>query len=169
MVHTFTFTEASPFISFIENHKNCIVGKCIKAFYSLNPFGQCTDEPLAFEFGSFVLLLHYYYYSNLTVNIIDSALFHSDETLHFLYRDIPESRNVHHYIKKRDFPYIDQKIADIAVEQLSEAFEINAATGQTRPDGGDYFRKITVQLENGKCFYICAADAEFDGYLEIWD
>jgi hypothetical protein len=40
--------------------------------------------------------------------------------------------------------------------------------GGVRPDGGDYFKKITVQMENGKSFYICGEDALFDGYMDVW-
>jgi len=169
MVQTFSFTEAAPLISFIQKHKSELVGKCINCFYSSNVFGSISDEPLVFEFDDFVLVLHYFFYSDMTIQIIDPELFHSDETLNFLYRDIWESRHVHHYIQKIDFPYTNCKITDITVEQFSEEFEINGATGETRPDGGDYFKMITVHLENGKQFYICALDAISDGYVEIWD
>ena len=92
MPQEYSFTEATPLISFIHNHKNEIIGKDIGCFYSSSPFGNISDEPLVFEFDEFVIVLHYFYYSDLTVQIIKPDLFHSDETLNFLYKDIPESR-----------------------------------------------------------------------------
>ena len=32
-----------------------------------------------------------------------------------------------------------------------------------------YFSKITIHLDDGRKFYICAEDALFDGYMTIWD
>ena len=169
MIKTFSCTEAAPLIDFIEKHKSSLVGKSIHAFYSSNLFGDITDEPLAFEFDDFVLVLHYFFYSDITIQAIEPDLFHSDESLNFLYKDIEWSRNVRHYIQKIDFPYNNAKIVDISVERFSEEFEINGATGETRPNGGDYFRTITVHLENGQQFHICALDAMADGYVRVWD
>jgi hypothetical protein len=61
------------------------------------------------------------------------------------------------------------KVADITIERFSEEFEINGTTGETRPNGGDYFKTITVHIENGSRFYICGRDARDDGYLDVWD
>ena len=167
MVQTFSFKEAAPLINFIQTNKSGIIGKSIKYFYSSSPFGGTADEPFVFEFDDFVLVLHYFNYSDLTLQLIDPDLFHSDKTLNFLYKDICGSRNVHHYIQKTGFPYTDYKIVDIIVERFSEEFEINGATGETRPDGGDYFKMITIHLESGKKFFICALDAICDGYMEV--
>ena len=169
MVRKFSFMEAAPLIDFIEKHKERIIGKSIVGFFSTVSFGSYSDEPLAFEFGEFVLVLHYFFYSDLTMHIIPPEQFHSDETLNFLYENIPGSRNLCHYIRKNKFPYAGCKIVDVSVERFSHEFEINASTGETRPDGGDYFKTITVHLEGGKCFHICALDAEADGYVRTWD
>ena len=169
MIKTFSFTEAAPLIDFIEKHKNSIVGKSIHAFYSSALFGDMTDEPLAFEFDDFILVLQYFFYSDITIRTIEPNLFHSDESLNFLYKNIEWSRNVRHYIQKIDFPYNNAKIVDISIECFSEEFEINGATGETRPNGGDYFRTITIHLENGHQFHICALDAMADGYVRVWN
>ena len=47
-------------------------------------------------------------------------------------------------------------------------YEINPSSGTVRPDGGDYFKKITFNLSNIKKLCICAEDSETDGYCNIW-
>ena len=165
----FSFMEASPLLAFIEKHKEKIVGKEIKRFYSSSLFGGITDDPVVFEFDKFSLILHYFFYSDLTIQIVDPQLVHEDNSLNFLYRDIPESCNLRQYVDEIPFPYIGTKIVDITVQRFSEEFEINGATGETRPEGGDYFKAITVHLEGGKQFHICGEDAIIDGYMVVWD
>ena len=59
------------------------------------------------------------------------------------------------------------RIEGYEIEKFSEEYEINPSTGTTRPKGGDYFKKITFKLSNGKKLCICAEDVEVDGYCEI--
>lgn len=168
MMQTYSFTEAAPLISFIETHKNKIIGKPIRAFYPGDCFGRITDEPLAFEFDDFVIVLHYFIYSDMTLQIIDPKLFHSDDTLSFLCEEDQQIQDMYRHIRNNTFPYINYKIMDITVHRFSEEFEINSATDETRPDGGDYFSTITVHLENAEAFNICALDALYDGYMQTW-
>lgn len=118
MVKNYSFMNAAPFKAFIEAHKDSILGKPIRKFYANNVFGSFCSEPLAFEFDDFVLVLFYFFYSDLRIYIVDPALFHSDETLNFLHRNVPGSRNVRHYIWEEDFPYTDFKIVDISIERF---------------------------------------------------
>ena len=62
----------------------------------------------------------------------------------------------------------DTRIEDFEIERFSEEYEINPSSGTVRPDGGDYFKKITFNLSNGKKLCICAEDSETDGYCDIW-
>lgn len=68
---------------------------------------------------------------------------------------------------KLDLDVTDTRIEGYEIEKFSEEYEINPSTGTTRPKGGDYFKKITFKLSNGKKLCICAEDAEVDGYCEI--
>ena len=62
----------------------------------------------------------------------------------------------------------DTRIEDFEIERFSEEYEINPSSGAVRPNGGDYFKKITFNLSNGKKLCICAEDSETDGYCDIW-
>lgn len=62
----------------------------------------------------------------------------------------------------------DTRIEDFEIERFSEEYEINPSSGTVRPYGGDYFKKITFNLSNGKKLCICAEDSETDGYCDIW-
>lgn len=166
---TYSFMEATPLIGFIEERKKDIIGKPIVKYYSLTLYGCMSDEPVAFEFEDLTIVLFYFIYSNLTLRILDPHLLHANPDLNFLYKDVPESRNVRHYLEEREFPFVGCKVADITIERFSEEFEINGTTGETRPDGGDYFKAITVHMENGSRFYICGRAAMYDGYLDVWD
>ena len=169
LIKEFSFMEASPLLAFIEKCKDKIVGKEIKRFYSSSLFGGITDDPVVFEFDEFSLILHYFFYSDITIQIVAPQLVHEDNSLSFLYRGIPESCNLRQYVNETPFPYIDVKIVDVTVQRFAEEFEINGATGETRPEGGDYFKVITVHLEGGRQFYICGEDAIVDGYMVVWD
>ena len=61
MVKNYAFLNAAPFEAFIETHKNSILGKPIRSFYTNNVFRGFCDEPLAFEFDDFVLVLFYFF------------------------------------------------------------------------------------------------------------
>ena len=69
---------------------------------------------------------------------------------------------------KLDLDVEDTRIEDFEIERFSEEYEINPSSGTVRPDGGDYFKKITFNLSNGKKLCICAEDSETDGYCDIW-
>ena len=60
------------------------------------------------------------------------------------------------------------KIVDIQVNRFSEAFECNGATGEMRPDGGDYFSTIRICLDSGGSLCLCGVDSITDGYVEVW-
>ena len=164
-----TFLEAESLLRYIEENKDQIIGQKICNFYRDNLLNSISDGPAVFEFEQFSLIIHYYWYSDLTIYVVEPEKVRNDLSLNFLYKDIPESRNVRHWVQPIEFPYIGCRISSVEVERFSEQFEINPSTGETRPDGGDYFSKITIHLDDGRKFYICAEDALFDGYMTIWD
>ena len=69
---------------------------------------------------------------------------------------------------KLDLDVKNARIEDFEIERFSEEYEINPSSGTVRPYGGDYFKKITFNLSNGKKLCICAEDSETDGYCDIW-
>ena len=67
-------------------------------------------------------------------------------------------------IKNRE----DTKIVDYELESFHDEYEINPASGETRPEGGDYFKQISFILDDDNKLCICAEDSEVDGYCDVW-
>ena len=168
MKKRFDFYNAEPLLKFISQNRDRIIGQHIRHFYSSLPFGGMSNTPLAFELDDYCIIISYYFYSDMTLHVVGSKDLQNDLSLNFLYKDIPESRNLKQWVHEEDFPFIGQAISNIRIHRFSHEFEINPSTGETRPDGGDYFSVITVALSTGQEFNICAADTICDGYVEIW-
>ena len=163
----FAFDNAEPLLMFIDQHKDRIMGQHIRHFCSSAAFGEMAETPLAFELDDYSIVISYYHLSSVDLYLVDTPSLKNDLSLNFLHRENPESRNLREWISEEKFPYIGQAIKDIRIDRFSHEFEINPSTGETRPDGDDYFSKITVVLSSGQEFNICAADTFCDGYIEI--
>ena len=168
MKREYEFYNATPLLQFVNQYKNKIVGQHVLHFYSGEPFGQLSAGPIAFELDDFSIIVTYYFYSDIVIDIVDTQMLKDDLSLNFLYKDIPESRELTNWVREEEFPYSGQMISDILIKRFSHEFEINPSTGETRPDGGDYFSVITIVLSNGEEFHICAAEPICDGYVETW-
>ncbi len=168
MKKAYEFYNAEPLLSFINQNRDRLIGQHIRHFYSSAPFGEMADTPLAFELDDYSIIVSYYFYSDMRLYAVGSEDLQNDLSLNFLYKDIPGSGNLENWVHEEEFPFIGQVISDIRIHRFSHEFEINPSTGETRPDGGDYFSVITIVLSSGKEFNICAADTICDGYVEIW-
>lgn len=69
---------------------------------------------------------------------------------------------------KLELDYSNSYIIDYEIERFSDEYIINPRDDATRPEGGDYFKEIIFHLSNNKKLCICAENAEFDGYCDIW-
>ena len=170
MKREFKFTEAAPLIQCIENNREKLIGQKIMHYYR----DSCTgagESPAVFVVGDIAIIVYYYWYSCMSIVAVDKESFFADTTLHFLYKDIPESRNVWHTEYRYDdhVDFVGKRIKNISVERFSDAHETCQNLGGARPEGGDYFKTITVQMSNGKSFYICGEDALMDGYMDVWE
>jgi len=170
MKREFKFTEAAPLIQCIENNREKLIGQKIMHYYH----DSCTgagESPAVFVVGDVAIIVYYYWYSCMSIIVVDKESFLADTSLHFLYKDIPESRNVWHTEYRYDdrVDFVGKRIKKISVERFSDAHETCQALGGVRPKGGDYFKTITVYLENGKKFYISGMSADYDGYVSVWD
>ena len=67
-----------------------------------------------------------------------------------------------------DFNVKDKQIISFSLECFCDEYEINPSTGETRPEGGNYFREIAFNLDDGSRLKICAEDSLFDGYCDVW-
>ena len=170
MKREFEFTESAPLIRCIEQNKDKLIGKKISHYYR----DSCTGigaSPAVFIIDDMAIVIFYYWYSCMDVVVVDKESFLADTTLHFLYKDIPESRNVYYTEYRYDdmVDFVGKRIKRITVERFSDAHETCQFLGGVRPKGGDYFKTITIKMSNGKEFYICGEDALFDGYMNVWE
>lgn len=189
MKNKYDFTEAEPLLRFIDENRDKIIGQHIRGFYSVGLFagysdfynmtenepddwvfytllsGGETDCPIAFRLDDFCIVVEYYFISELGLYITDTDSLISDLSLNFLFKDIPESSALSYNLKKTEFPYTDKEISDIQIERFSEEFEIDPSTGETCPDGGDYFSTITVTFTDNERMHIHGGDADDDGYM----
>ena len=165
---SYSFLEAQPLIRFVEDHREKIIGNTVRGFYSTTYFGDLSSSPVAFALDGFDLVVEYFLYSNLRLHVATPGTVKQDPSLHFVYKDRAYQPTAH-LGEDETFPYCGRKITDIEIERFSDAFEINPCTEEVRPAGGDYFRTITVHLDNGAKFYISGMSAAYDGYVSVWD
>jgi len=162
-----TWTELNDFISV---NKAQLIGRKIDEYYC---YGGCMNmgsaEPIVLVIGNLCVCLDYLFLSSITIHTFSKETFKSDISLNFLYKDTCCSRNLRFAIMlDEEFPLYDFRIEDISVDKFSHKFEINSSTGETRPEGGDYFSVIKFHMENEKKLCICAADAICDGWVDAW-
>lgn len=169
MVSCYSFEEATPFLSFIKANKEKLIGKTLTECWGNGRIGDLYDSPLVLVFEEFSVIVEYYFYSSITIWITDAESFHADTTLNFLYKNIPESCKLSYGIFPNESnPFLGCKVTDIKLDRFSHSYEIDASTGECRPDGGDYFSVISIDFDNGDTLHICGADALYDGYIEVW-
>ena len=169
MLKKFEFTDATSFLAFLDEKIDKVIGQKICRYYSDGFFNSFACGPVVFELENFSVIIRYSFYSDITIYVVDKEMVINDKSLNFLYKDTPESSKLETWVHEdEEFPYVGNTIEDIHVKCFSQEFEINPSTGETRPEGGDYFSTITIYLENDKEFYICAASPMCDGGIDVW-
>ena len=168
--NTYEFKTWTDFSDFIKDNKDSIVGQRINGLYWNGGMGcGMSDGPIVFLLDKICICMEYYLLSDIVIYTFSQQQLNADMTLNFLYKDIPESRNVKHFVwLDETLPLRGRKIKDISLCKFSHKFEINPSTGETRPDGGDYFSTIVCNLDNGWKLCICAEAAIYDGYVDVW-
>lgn len=164
MIKEYSFSDATSLTEFLEEKKKFLIGQEIVHFYSGAGLGSMSESPAVFELENFSIIIHYFWLSDIVINITDTEKIKNDLSLNFLYTHIPESRNLQTWVSEWDAAFVGCKIADISIDRFSDAFE----GYEPRPSGGDYFSTINVTLDNGNQLHLCAADALFDGYMYVW-
>ncbi len=169
MKKEYSFTEAAPLLQFIDGNREKIIGQHILGYYSSAPFHEMAEGPVAFELDDYSIVIDYRFLSDVVISIVDSHTLKNDMHFPCSYTNpLEESQEKLWADQMTDFPYVGEMITDIQVTRFSEGFEINPSTEERRPDRGDYFSVIKVLLTNGEFIDICAASAEYDGYIEVW-
>ena len=170
----YEFLEATPLIDFVEENKSKIIGHTLAAFYMdiWPPVGrsQISDMPMVLELDDYCLVVNYLIPSNMELAIGQKEEIEQEE-----YYWIMNQRNVVRNFFGEEFGLDKMKglieghiVERIEIKRFSEEFEINGSTGETRPDGGDYFSTIRIVLDSGIAICFCGADAISDGYIEVW-
>ena len=153
---------------YIDENKDRLIGKKIEGYYNyMGHFNNMIDGPILLAFDEFCIELHYYIPSNAVINVISREKFERDHAMDFMF-DGTEPGFEFHYIADELFPLKGIAIKDIMIDRFSEEFEIDGPSGDTRPEGGDYFSTIRLLMENGQIWCFCGEDAINDGYLDTW-
>ena len=172
---TYSFTEATMLMKFIDENKENIIGCSLKQFHTeyWPHYGRSSlsDIPVVLEFANYCIAINYLIYSDIEIVIGTKDKLQRNKTI----ADVINIRNVIHDYYSEEFELGIKKeliegckIVDIQIERFSEAFECNGATGEMRPDGGDYFSTIRICLDSGVVLCLCGVDAITDGYVEVW-
>ena len=133
MIKKYSFSDATSLANFIEEKKNFLVGQEIVHFYSGAGLGSMSESPAVFELENFSIVVHYFWLSDMVINITDTDTIKNDLSLNFLYAHIPGSRNLQTWVSEWDAAFVGCKIADISIDRFSDAFEGR----EPRPSGGD--------------------------------
>jgi hypothetical protein len=171
----YDFTEATPFIEFLDKHRDKIIGSRLKSLYvHIWPeYRGCVffDCPAVLELDAGFVVISYYLPSDIGItfgtkeeimqireaaDVIDGKYLMVD-----YYR-----REFDLGIKKEEIE--NCKIVRVTVDRFSNAFECNPCTGEMRPEGGDYFSTIRLFLDSGITLCFCGEDSISDGYMDMW-
>lgn len=174
-MNTYSFVEASPLLKFIEDNKKYIIGFKLKylhtEFWPEYERRSLSDMPVVLEFENYCIVINYLVYSDIELVIGKKEELVKDREV----ADIVNIRNNMHDYYREEFErgikkeLIEScKIVDIQVDRFSEAFECDGATGEMRPDGGDYFSTIRLCLDSGGSLCFCGVDSILGGYVEVW-
>lgn len=162
MKKEFAFEIAQELLDFIEENKEEILRKRVIAFYRDELRGNHTDCPIVFVLEKYSIVIEYIFLSSIWGCVMDTNTFLLDmqnNSWKKYSRSLLTCDN--HYF------FVNQIVKKIEVGRFSHSYEINAATGEARPNGGDYFGEILITFENDRKLRIVAEDAEFDGWMDI--
>ncbi len=169
-IEIYNFKYRADFLRFIEKNKNDLIGKRIRGFFNDICYESGSCSPVVLMFDNYCIMLDYMFLSDIKIAVFPVELFEQDPTLLFVYKKENPDVRLTLYVEAfdPDFPFYDCMIEDISLDGFSHEFEVSAATGITRPAGGDYFSVIRVQMDNGRTMCICAASSICCGYLDTW-
>lgn len=163
------FRYRHEFLDFLAENKDKIIGNCIKGFYNgYGVYDALIDDPLALVFDTFCVVIEYFFWSDITIYIVDRATFEKDPSLEFIYKDVVGLSISFPQEKDEAFPLCGVPIKRVSLSPFTNEFYTNVARDIVRPEGGDYFREIKIELENGQALCICAEDPISDGYCRAW-
>ena len=173
-MNTYSFTEATPLLKFVEANKKHIIGSKLKRlhiqYWPNHGRNSLNEIPVVLEFENYCIAVNYLIYSDMELLIGTKGELVKDQIL----AAVVNIRNeVHDYFSEEFGCGIQKeliencKIVDIQIERFSDAFEYNT-NGDIRPSCGDYFSAIRICLDSGISLCLCGVDSITDGYIEVW-
>ena len=168
--HRYVFRFRQEFQSFIDTYKNDLIGKSINGYFNYGGHYTLTnDGPVVLWIGSKCIILNYFFLSDVVIDVVPYNDLENDPKISFIYfGELDESSYRYEMVLDETFPLYNVPIKDITLDGFTEKFEVNAATGDTRPAGGDYFSTIRLIMADNRKLCLCAEDAESDGYIDTW-
>ncbi len=173
----FTFTEATPLIRWLDEHRDRFIGHRLERIYSPSSLfrgdGTETSEYPAFlVLDDICLCVDYLVISDLRILTADPGDFTVEEESRdkygmkdvYFHQTLPEEDEVWTSWNPLRFG-MGQKITDVRVDRFSEGFE--DWEGELKPDG-DYFATLRIVLEDGTTLCMQGEMPIDDGYLDIW-
>lgn len=170
----YSFDTLAPLLAFIEDNKKYFLNATLKNVYtdlgdSNVPFhSHSTDESIMFLMDDIYLIVDYYIPSDITIKIAILDEVKKDKRLSHLLTCDADDEPTGFMDRPQKSDLQNHKIVSFGVEQFSNSFIINPVDDSERPDGGDYFGTVFVELDNGVQICICGADAYSDGYMKVW-
>lgn len=152
-IKRYSFNSAKQLISFITKFENDIKKEKLIDIY-LHKSGM-TDEPIVLVFEKISIIIEYYWLSDIDITIVETNDFYNDTSLNFIYKDIPESRNIKHHVQK-----IKKKsYTDVLLDKIVVKNDLPKT---------DCFTDITFCLSNKLNFSLCGGTKDDDGYMYIF-
>ena len=170
----YTFTEATPLVQWLEEHRDWFVGHRLER---INMSPSISNGVLRLEYPLFLVLddhcicVDYMVVSELQLLTADRNDFLVGEECDaygkrevFFQSRLPEQDDLRLLWDPR-FPAMGQRIMDVRVERFSEGFE--DWEGDIKPDG-DYFSTLRFLLEDGTILCIRGEMPIDDRWMDVW-
>lgn len=165
--HRYYIDEYKTLKNFIDSLIELLNNKKIKGIFaqSKNSFKTkftdrvysiCDYNYIVFDDNT-VIKFKYNFFSMMYVYYTDTKLLRNEDL-----------QIINDEVCKLELDYSNSYIIDYEIERFLDEYIINPRDDVTRPEGGDYFKEIIFHLSNNKKLCICAENAEFDGYCDIW-
>lgn len=168
--HKYYIDEYKTFNEYLKEFMNIVKDKKIKSFIPFSGLSWTTHSKFADKVydtddvnylifdDNTILKFNYNWFS-----MIDIELTQLDSLREAEIKGLEERKD-----EQFDFDCYGETIVDFELNRFNDEYIIEPSSDTIRPEVGDYFKEIIFHLSNGKKICICAENAEFDGYCDIW-
>ena len=165
----YRFNEATPFLSFIDQHRDSIVGHTLKAV--LYSGALPSDDAVYFVLDNIALGVEYLSPSIIRILVAEETDFEyryvrgwDDQEIGAKFHSRMAGWKDQCLIRS-DRWVLQKRIVGLSIGRFSHEYADSVNT--SRPDGGDYFSWIKLSFDDGTELYLEAQDGEADGYVDL--